>query len=382
MGIRGKGHQPLIPSGTRCKSGAADCKPEAALHGRKTRGARLLHSSPTLLRSSLYLGAGILLVAATTIDVIWTSLGTHGGGPISGQFTKVIWRVCVRLHHYKHDKALSFAGSLLIALLLILWVAMLWAGWFCIFSISPRSIIDASTKQPASTASRLYFVAYALSTMGNGDFKPSSDLWRGLTAIASLSGLGTVTITITFMVNVLNAVVEKRRLASYISDLGGTPGRIIGSSWTGAQFDHLSEHLVEITGLIHTYTEHHLAYPVVHYFHSETERTAATLRVSALSELLVLVGNGVREEAQLPPMVINPLNNALHGFAQVIAHDFVEPDKEPPPPPPLDLLRGYGIPVVSEEAFLFGCEQMKFRRCAFKALMRDDGRRWEDVYRH
>jgi hypothetical protein len=339
-------------------------------------------SAPTehLLRTTLYVSGGILLVLATTVDVVWTSLGTHGGGPISGQFTKLLWRIAVRLHNYKHDKALSFAGSTIIVLLLMLWVGMLWSGWFCIFNSSTNAIVDSQTKQPASPIARLYFTAYALSTMGNGDYQPGSDLWRVLASLATLGGLGTVTITITFVVNVLNAVVEKRRLASYLSDIGGNPGRIIGMSWTGAQFDHLSEHLVEITGLLHTYTEHHLAYPILHYFHSETVRTSATVRVAALSELMLLVGNGVREEAQMPPMVIQPLQNALHGFAEVIAEDFVEPAREPPPPPPINLLHGYGVPTVSEEAFLYACEQVKFRRCAFKALMRDDGRKWETIY--
>ena len=35
---------------------------------------------------------------------------------------------------------------------------------------------------------------------------------------------------------------------------------------------------------------------------------------------------------------------------------------------------------VTDEAFLYACEQVRFRRCAFKALMRDDGRKWERVY--
>jgi hypothetical protein len=333
-----------------------------------------------LLRTTLFLSAGILLIVATAIDVMWTSLGTHGGGPISGQFTKLVWRICVRLHNFKHHKALSFAGSLIMVMQLLLWVGLLWTGWFCIFNSTANAIVDSQTKQPAPPFARLYFTAYTLSTMGNGDYQPGSDLWRVLVAFATLNGLGTFTITITFMLSVLSAVVEKRRLGSYLSDIGGNPVRIIGMSWTGVQFDHLSEHLVEITGLLHTFTEHHLAYPVLHFFHSETERTSAVLRVAALSELMLLVGNGVREEAQMPPMVIQPLQNALHGFAEVIADDFVEPDKEPPPPPSLDLLRGYGIPTVSDEAFLFACEQMKFRRCAFKALVRDDGRKWERIY--
>src|SRR4051812_5660249 len=228
---------------------------------------------------------------------MWTSLGTHGGGPISGQFTKLVWRICVRLHNFKHHKALSFAGSLIMVMQLLLWVGLLWTGWFCIFNSTANAIVDSQTKQPAPPFARLYFTAYTLSTMGNGDYQPGSDLWRVLVAFATLNGLGTFTITITFMLSVLSAVVEKRRLGSYLSDIGGNPVRIIAMSWTGVQFDHLSEHLVEITGLLHTFTEHHLAYPVLHFFHSETERTSAVLRVAALSELMLLVGNGVREEA-------------------------------------------------------------------------------------
>jgi len=333
------------------------------------------------LRDILFATGGTILVLATVTDVIWTSLGTHGGGPISGQFTKLLWRVCLKIHRFKHHRLLSFAGSLIVTLLLMLWVAMLWGGWFCVFSTSRAAIVDSHTRQPASTLGRLYFTAYTLSTMGNGDYQPSTDRWRVITAIATFNGLGTFTITITFMVSVLNAVVEKRRIASYISDLGATPDRIIALSWTGVQFDHLQEHLVELTGLLHTHTEHHLAYPVLHYFHSESTRTAATLRIAALSELLVLLGKGVRQEAQLPPMVIEPLQKALEGFAEVVTREFIEPDDEPPPPPPLALLEAYGVPTVSDDSFRYGAGQMRDRRRAFSALVRDDGRKWDSLYR-
>ena len=320
------------------------------------------------------------LVLATIVDVVWTSLGTHGGGPISGQVTRLWWKLAVRLHNFKHDRALSFAGSAIVAMLLVFWTVMLWAGWFCIFSASPSSIVDTQTHHPAPVTGRVFFTAYMISTMGNGDYQPNGDAWRLLASVATLGGIGTLTLAITFVVNVLNAVVAKRQLAAYISDIGDTPGKIIAMSWTGTRFDHLSEHLVEITGLLHLFAEQHLAYPVLHYFHSETERTAATLPVAALSELMLLVGNGVRQEVQMPPMVLEPLQNALKAFAELICREFIEPDDEPPPPPSLDLLRGYDIPTVSEEAFLFAVEQQRDRRRAFSALMRDDGRKWERIY--
>jgi hypothetical protein len=47
-------------------------------------------------------GAAILL--GNAFDIAWTTLGTHGGGPISGPTLSVFWKLAVRLHkrHKKH----------------------------------------------------------------------------------------------------------------------------------------------------------------------------------------------------------------------------------------------------------------------------------------
>ena len=57
--------------------------------------------------------------------------------------------------------------------------------------------------------------------LGNGDYAPTG-AWRVVTMVASASGLMIVTLSITYLVPLLSAVVEKRALAGRISILGST----------------------------------------------------------------------------------------------------------------------------------------------------------------
>jgi hypothetical protein len=333
-----------------------------------------------LLREILCFVFGFGFVTAVNVDVVWTALGTHGGGPVSGPFTAMWWRIArATLGKRQKHRLLSFAGSVILTLQLIFWVVLLWGGWFLVFSARPGAIVDARTHAPADIPSRLYFSAYLLSTLGNGDYMPSSGGWKIICGVATLGGLGTLTMGITFVLQVLAAVVSKRQMAAYISCLGGVPREILRCAWTGLRFDSLADHLIDIMQIVPRYTEEHLAYPVLLYYHSENERTSATLRLTSLYELVLLLRNGVAEEARMPPMVIEPLFRSLQGFAQVVCGEWVDPADEPPPPPSLAMLRELGIPTVDDAEFARAVDAVATERRFFAGLLDADSRPWECV---
>lgn len=321
------------------------------------------------------------MILANAVDIGWTALGTHGGGPISGPVMAAIWKLHLRLHERRpNHRRLSFAGSLMLAGLLMLWTALLWLGWFCVFSAREGAIVNTQTQRPADAVSRLYFVAYAISTMGNGDFQPRSDVWRFLVAIATIGGIGTLTLSITFLLNVLPAVVAARQIGAYVTDLGETPQGIMIRAWTGEKFDGLHDHLIELTGMIHLYTEQHLAYPLLHYFHSEKERTASTLKLAVLNEVVFLLHCGIPEHVRLGPMAVLPVKDALRGLSEVMSAEFVEPADEAPPIPDLNMLREAGLPTVSDADFAEAAHRYEESRRFFAGLLADDGWPWERVY--
>jgi hypothetical protein len=333
-----------------------------------------------VLREVLCLVVGFGFIAAVTVDVLWTCLGTHGGGPISAPVMSAVWKGAVRLHNRRpHHRLLSFAGSIILALLLILWIAMLWTGWTFIYSAKGDSLAEARSRQPATILGRVYYVGSMLSTSGTTEIVANGPRWRIVAALNAVTGIGTFTLAITFLLQVLSAVVQKRTFGACLSDMGGTPARIIGRAWNGEDFDSLTDQLINATGMLHTFTEQHLAYPVLHYFHSERERTAATLRVAALDELILLIAEGTKPEARLPPMVLDPLRAALEGFADALTEEFVDPAEEPPPPPKLSVLRDAGVPTVDDETFRRAVQNSEKSRRFFAGLLREDGWKWAKV---
>src|SRR5947207_663765 len=217
-----------------------------------------------MLREVLCLLAGFGIIAAVTVDLVWTTLGTHGGGPISAPVMSVIWKGAVKLHSRRpHHRLLSFVGSTILALLLVFWIALLWTGWVFVYSARDDALVEARHHQPTTIAARVYFVGTMLSTSGSSEVLPNGPRWRLLAATNGITGIGTVTLALTFLMQVLTAVVQKRTFGAWLSDIGGTPARIIGRAWNGEDFDSLTDQLIQATGMLHTFTEQHLAYPVL-----------------------------------------------------------------------------------------------------------------------
>lgn len=334
-----------------------------------------------MLRAVLCWIFGSAIIIATGVDVVWTALGTHGGGPISGPLTAWLWDIATAAHkRWPHHRRLSFIGSVLLACLLLFWTMLVWAGGTLIFEAVPRWVMDTQTGQPATLIGRAYFVGATIFTAGSSEVVARGGVARLLSAIVSGLGIGVLTLSVTFVLQVLAAVVEKRKVGAYISDIGGTPSKIISLSWTGEEFDSLTDHLLSLASMMHTFTEQHLAYPIVLYFHSENERAAATLRIAALHELLMLLGEGVAPEKRLPPLVLGPVREALKGLAEVMAGQYIDPPRDPPPMTPLSILRDRGIPTVDDQTYARAVEEARDTRRVLCGLLEYDGWPWERIY--
>ena len=194
--------------------------------------------------SVLFLVVGGAIIVTALVDLIWTTMSLRHAGPISTQITRglgVAARLVARREHFAG--ALTAAGPLILSATLFGWVTLLWIGWLLVFLAVPQAVIDVGSNAPAGFWDRVYFTGYVISTLGIGDVVPGPAVWQVLTALAALTGLTTITVGITYLLSVLNAVAGRRQLAQYITSLGRTPEQLLIDSWTGTDFAPLEPHL-------------------------------------------------------------------------------------------------------------------------------------------
>jgi hypothetical protein len=322
------------------------------------------------------LGIGILLV--TVYDVLWTTLRLTSGGPITSWVTDGLWKCAVRVT--RSHRVLSTLGFLIVLLTVILWVLLIWIGWTLVLEASPKAVLDTATGQPASLWQRAYFTGATIVTIGTSEFKSDGPWWHILSIVASANGLSIFTLIVTYLVPIVRAELERRRLAVYITALGRTPHEILIRAWNGSDFGKLPDHLIALTLPMLEVGQSHLAYPVLHCVHSRTRETALAPSVAVLDEAITLFA-AVSPEQRPDKCAFYPLRQAIAEFLSTLAEAHLEPKGEPPLAPSLDPLREAGIITVRDEEFRLALETLIDRRRLLLGLVEEEAWCWEDVAR-
>jgi len=319
-------------------------------------------------------GAGLITIVL--FDVLWTTLRVAGAGPLTSWVTNLLWRLALRVT--KSHRTLSHAGFLIVLLTLVLWICLVWLGWTLVLGVDPESVVDAQSGRPADFWARTYYAGFTLITLGNGDFKPNGAVWQVLSPIAAATGFFLVTLIITYLLPLLSAALQRRQLAVYIHVLGQTPQEFLLRAWNGQSFGCLKDHLVGLTFPVMGLGEGHLAYPVLHCFHSSRRDTAMAPNIAVLDEVLTLL-EGVAPEQRPDHVAIYPLRGAIDQLLATLTEAHLEPERNPPPFPNLEILRAVGIRTVDDETFRCSLEAAIDRRRLLFGLVEKEGWHWDDV---
>lgn len=324
--------------------------------------------------TALLVAAGLSLVAAALVDLSWTTVAAgSGAAPLTGRLTSALWMGALALHRRRPSHALlSFAGVAVVFAVLAAWLALVLGGWLLVFSAADAAVLTSTTREPADFVSRMYFTGYTVFTLGNGDYVPGDGLWQLATVVAVGTGLVLVTMAITYLVPVASAVAARRQLASYIASLGSTPQEIVGRGWNGSSFSSLSQHLTSLTPILHTSRQQHLAYPVLHYFHSQEQDSAAAVNITNLSQAIYLLRHAVAPDSRPDAGVLEPVDRAITGFLETLRGAHLKPGR-PVSLPALEPIRNQNIPVVSDAEFEATEADSQERRALLGGLLDDDG---------
>ncbi|TRO67055.1 potassium channel family protein [Christiangramia sabulilitoris] len=324
--------------------------------------------------------AGILLYLATVLDVIQTTLSMQGGGWLTSRFSHNFWKFLLVISGRNgKSKILAHAGYILLLIIALIWVLFLWLSLTLILYSYNGAIIDATTKIPANFWQIVYYSGYSISTLGMGDYVPSADIWRIVTSIYSFTGLILLTMSVTYFIPVLSAVIEQRKLGIKMSTLGSSPEVIVLSSWNGKNFQPLIRKIDSLSDAIIKYSQQHRAYPVIHYFHNNKEKNAIVLQLARLYEALLIITERVKKEYQPDPEDLKPLFVAFENYFEVISEvTHITPVKSMPPVSTISKLEQQDLVLKPDGKDSFEGTYDTYRKF-FKTLVIQDGWSWDQV---
>ena len=329
------------------------------------------------MTGTLYALGGGALVACVLVDALWTTVAPKGAGPVSGRIGRGTYALAKAL---SGGRAPGWAGPTVLVTAFLWWVGALWLGWWLVFSADPGSIVDPKTGAPTDALSRAYVVGTYLSTLGLGAlWAPGTGGWGVIASVVALNGFAVVTLVVTYVLQVVEAVTGARQLAGVVDGLGETPEAIVTGAWTGAGFDGLAQHLANLVPMVEAHGRRHEAYPALHFFQSRERRTSAPVMLAVLDEALLLLADGVDPGARLAPAEIEPLRRVLGTYLDTLSASFVDAADAVPEAPSLGPLPAAGVPTVEAEAFAGAVEDQRQRRRCLLGLVRDAGREWQDV---
>jgi hypothetical protein len=317
-----------------------------------------------------------LLLGVAVVDLLWTTLWVEGGaGPLTTRLLRWTWKPLRRLGEYD-SRVRTLTGPVVLVAGLLLWISLLWGGWTFVFAGAENALKDTVDSGPIGWVERFYFVGYSMFTMGNGDFVLRDGPWQIATALMTASGMLFVTLIITYVLSVLDAVTQKRTFARNVSGLGQRGEALVEQSWNGDEFHDVDLPLNTFTAQLNELTANHKAYPVLHYFYTDDREAAAVVSVTALEEAVTLWQDATPEGVGPSAPIVENLRSSLQSYLDTVGGAFVPRADEHPPPPDIAVLRDAGIPTVSDEEFEASLEERSQRRRTLHGLVQADARRW------
>jgi len=329
--------------------------------------------------SIFFLILGICLYVGVVLDILKTTLSLQGGGWFTGKFAHLFWNFILKLSGRNgHSKLLAKAGYLLLIAIIIIWVVTLYSSLVFLLFSSPNSVINGTTKLPANTWEKIYYAGYVLSTLGLGDFIASTNVWRLVTNLYGLTGLVLITMSVTYFIPVLSAVIKKRKLGINLSTLGNSPQKILLNAWNGENFNSLIDQLQTMSSDILEHNQNHRAYPVIHYFHNSKKKYAIVLQLARLNEAVFMLQHNLCSKYKIPENNLAAVATALNNYVEVIqevSHLSIQNKDQP-----------LNVKSNELEAQVFFKEsseytsQMLHNRLVFLKLIQKDGWVWNDIF--
>lgn len=219
-------------------------------------------------------GLGAIILMLVLLDIFLTILYARIGASVfSNKIALLVWRIFRLISKPFGRRAgavLNFCGPVILITLLVFWSLGLTFGVALIIHPALGSAINTSNGDtPTDFITALYAAGNSISIVGAGDHAPQTKAYRLFYIFTSLVGMSVTSLTLTYLMQVYDALQERNTLGlrSYLlSDETGDAAELVCGLGPEGKFDNGLDSLVETaTGLTQAKEAHHF-YPVLFFF--------------------------------------------------------------------------------------------------------------------
>ena len=248
---------------------------------------------------------GVLLLLSVAQDVFQTVLfPASGRGVLRKPFETAVWRVFRRTAVWTRGRAqrsvLAYCGPAQIAVLLTVWFLVLVVGWALIYQPALGSGIVASSGQTdTGWATALYYSGFLITTLGTGDYIPTTGLWRILAIVETASGFVTITMIITYFLNVYGNLTTRNAFALGVyhrTAQTDDAARFVANLVDDADLPDARGYVSDTASVLREVLQSHLSYPVLRYFHYRNTYYALPRMLLTLLDARSLIGSAIDQE--------------------------------------------------------------------------------------
>jgi hypothetical protein len=250
---------------------------------------------------SQFVGVALVVVAMTDVflRVLYARAST---APVSRRVASGVWAAFRGVAGWfpRHQAViLSLGGPSCIVMQMVVWVGLLLLGFTLIAWPSLGSGIQSERGDtPRDFLTAFYYAGGSMTTIGSGDIRPVAPAFKVLTVIDSLMGMGVITLTVTYVVQLYTALQARNALAltlHHASDGTGNAAVLLARLGAGDDFTRSGSNLASLASQVTAMHEAHHFYPVLIYFRFPGPQYAMPRGALITMDLVALV------EAALDP---------------------------------------------------------------------------------
>ncbi|MFW2513257.1 potassium channel family protein [Demequina sp. SO4-13] len=208
---------------------------------------------------------GVLVLAATGLDLALTLLHPTRSGYLSRVATSVTWRLArTTATRLRRNAIIGYAGPAMMLAQLSSWVLGLWLGFALIYTgqLDQLGYMPPHDDASITFVDAIYFSGVSLSTVGFGELVAENDALRLTSAVQAACGLAVFGASISYLLTVYPLVSETRIIARLLTSAQNHRGAAELVVHGGqSRLQSLQRDLIQLD-------ESTQRFPILYYFHA------------------------------------------------------------------------------------------------------------------